>query len=219
VGFFKRFRASPALLVGSLALLIALGGAAFAAVASTLPRNSVGSPQVINHSRKKVDVAPRQAPRGLRGLRGLAGPAGPAGPGGAAGAAGAAGGAGPIGPTNAYSRFLNGPVAFPTSLTTIANLSIGEAGKYVIFAKVYGSYVSGVGTLVVTCRLVAGDDFDESKLPVGVVTTQNALVLNVVHEYASAGSADVQCKISAGSATANFVKISAIKVANLTNSG
>ena len=219
MGFFKRFRASPALLVGAVALLVALGGTAFATIAATLPRNSVGSPQVINQSLKRVDVAPLQAPRGLRGLIGLAGPAGPAGPGGAAGAAGAAGQAGPIGPTNGYSRFLNGPIAFPSSLTTLANLNIGEAGKYVLLAKVYGSYVSGIGTLQVTCRLVAGGDFDESKLPVGTVTTQNTLFLNVVHEYASAGSADVQCKISAGSATANFIKISAVKVANLTNSG
>jgi len=219
VGFFKRFRASPALLVGAVALLVALGGTAFATVAATLPRNSVGSPQVINQSLKRVDVAPLQAPRGLRGLKGLAGPAGPAGPGGGAGAAGAAGAAGPIGPTDDYSRFVNGPITIPTSLTTIANLNVGQAGKYVLFAKVYGSYVSGAGTLAVTCRLVAGGDFDESKLPVGVVTTQNALALNVVHEYSSAGSADVQCKISSGVATANFVKISAIKVANLTNSG
>ena len=71
MGFFKRFRASPALLVGALALLVALGGAAFAAVAPRLPINSVGSVQVINHSLKKVDVAPLQAPRGLRGLRGF----------------------------------------------------------------------------------------------------------------------------------------------------
>jgi hypothetical protein len=219
VGFFKRFRASPALLVGAVALLVALGGTAFATIAATLPRNSVGSPQVINRSLKRVDVAPLQAPRGLRGLRGLAGPAGSAGPGGAAGAAGAAGQAGPIGPTNGYSRFVNGPIAFPTSLTSIANLSIAQAGKYVLLAKVYGSYLTGAGSLKVTCRLVAEGDFDESKLTLGVTTTQNTLFLNVVHEYTAAGSADVQCEMPTGTGTANFVKITAIKVANLTNSG
>lgn len=219
MGFFKRFRASPALLVGSVALLVALGGTAFATVAATLPRNSVGSAQVLNGSLRRVDVAPRQSPRGLRGLRGLGGPTGPAGAGGAAGAAGAAGQAGPIGPTIAYSRFLNGPIAFPTSLTTIANLSIGQAGKYVLLAKVYGNYGSGAGSLAVTCRLVAGGDFDESKLALGVTTTSNTLFLNVVHDYAAAGSADVQCQMPTGTGTANFVKISAIKVANLENSG
>jgi hypothetical protein len=219
VGFFKRFRASPALLVGAVALLVALGGTAFATVAATLPRNSVGSPQVINRSLKRVDVAPLQAPRGLRGLKGLAGPAGPAGAGGAAGAAGAAGQAGPIGPTNAYSRFVNGPIAFPTSLTTIANLSIGQAGKYVLLAKVSGSYGSGAGNLPVTCRLLAEGAFDESKLALGATTTGEALFLNVVHEYAAAGSADIQCAMPTGTGSANNIKITAIKVANLENNG
>lgn len=216
MGFSKRFRASPALLVGSLALLIALGGTAFATVAATLPRNSVGTGQVINGSLRRGDVAPLQSPRGLRGPAGLRGPTGLAGPTGGAGTAGAAGAAGPIGPTDANVRFFNGPIAFPATLTTLANLTIPLAGKYVLFAKVYGVPVTGTGA--VTCRLLAGGDFDQSRLWTNAAGS-STLLLNVVHEFAAAGSADVQCSITGGTATANYIKISAIKVANLTNSG
>jgi hypothetical protein len=225
MGFSRRFRASPALVVATLALVLAAGGTAYAGVSALLPANSVGSAAVINGSLKKVDVHAGQSPRGARGLRGLrglaglVGVAGPAGPAGPAGAAGAAGPAGPIGPTDAYSRFVNGPLAFPATLTTIANLSIPQAGNYVLFAKVFGNYATGAGSLPVTCRLVAGTDFDQSKMTLGVVTTGENVFLNVVHEFTAAGSADVQCAMATGTGTANYVKITAIKTATLTNTG
>ena len=218
MGFTRRFRASPALLVGSLALLIALGGTAFATVAATLPTNSVGSPQVVNSSLRRVDIQPGvRGPRGKRGLVGATGATGDAGPAGPAGAAGAAGAAGPIGPSDAFARFVNGPVAIPAALTTLANLAIPTAGKYVLFAKVYG-VGTAAGTGQVTCRLIAGADFDQSRLWANT-TQPNPLALNVVHEYAAAGSADLQCNYATTAATANYIKMSAIKVANLTNTG
>jgi hypothetical protein len=214
----KRFRASPALVVASLALLVALGGTAFATVAATLPTNSVGSPQVVNASLKRVDIQPGvKGPRGPRGAVGARGPTGNAGPNGAAGPAGTAGAAGPIGPTDAYARFVNGPIVVPASLTTLANLAIPQAGKYVLFAKVYGMPTGD--TTAVTCRLVAGADFDQSKLWVRNTAGPTTLVLNVVHEFTAAGSADVQCNYTGIGATAHYIKMSAIKVANLTNSG
>ena len=100
-------RPSPAMVVASLALLVALGGTSMAA-ATQLARNSVGTPQlkdaavsnpkiknnavnsakVANKSLLRSDFAPGQLP---------AGPTGPQGPAGPAGAAGAAGPAGVIG--------------------------------------------------------------------------------------------------------------------------
>src|SRR5262245_43612890 len=88
-------RPSPALVVASLALLVALGGTSVAAVKALAPANSVGSAQVINKSLLPIDF--KTPPKGPRGLPGKAGPAGPAGPAGAAGAAGPAGPAGPAG--------------------------------------------------------------------------------------------------------------------------
>ena len=75
--------------VAYLALFFALGGTSFAAV-NALPRNSVGSPQIKNHSIQKIDIG-RQTVAALHGARGARGPAGPTGVTGATGATGAAG--------------------------------------------------------------------------------------------------------------------------------
>jgi hypothetical protein len=82
-------RPSPAMIIACLALLVALGGTSVAAVKVLVPRNSVGTFQVIDHSLRAVDF--RTPPKGPVGPRGLAGPAGPAGPTGPAGPAGPAG--------------------------------------------------------------------------------------------------------------------------------
>lgn len=84
--------------VGYVALIFAMGGTSYAA-ATLLPRNSVGTKQVINHSLLKVDFKAGQLPTGARGPRGAQGPAGPAGAQGPAGATGATGPAGPVGQT------------------------------------------------------------------------------------------------------------------------
>ena len=68
-----------------------------------------------------------------------------------------------------------------------------------------------------TCRLVAGTDVDQSQTYVAP-TLPFALSNLVVHEYAAAGSTDFQCSAT-GTQQANFIKIAAIKVGNLTNSG
>ena len=68
-----------------LALFFALGGASFAAADRLLPKNSVGTKQVINHSLLNVDFKrgqlPRgpmgpQSPQGIQGMRGIQGPKG-----------------------------------------------------------------------------------------------------------------------------------------------
>ncbi len=98
-------RPSPAMVVAFIALLAALGTSAYAQL--TIPRNSVGNPQlkrnavtsskVRNGSLLRRDFRRGQLPRGPRGFTGPQGPAGERGP---AGPAGAAGPAGPAGATN-----------------------------------------------------------------------------------------------------------------------
>jgi len=80
-------RPSAATTISVIALFVALGGTGYAA--ATLPRNSVGSAQVIDASLKKRDLAPKTitALKGAAGTPGAAGPAGPAGPSGATGPA------------------------------------------------------------------------------------------------------------------------------------
>jgi hypothetical protein len=204
-------RPSPAMVVACFALLVALGGTGVAATVALAP-NSVGTAQlrsnavvsakVKNGSLLRVDFKSGQLP---------AGKTGPPGPPGQQGQTGAAG---PAGPSDAFARFLNGPVAVPAANTTLANLSIPQAGRYVLWAK---AYFTSTALGVVTCRLVAGTDNDQSQTfvqPNFPFTLSNI----VVHEFAAAGSADFQCAAT-GTQQANFIKIAAIKVANLANSG
>jgi hypothetical protein len=91
--------------VAYAALAVALGGTSYAAV--SLPRNSVGTPQlkanavvsskVKNGSLLRADFKAGQIPAGATGPAGPTGPAGAAGPAGSAGATGATGATGPAG--------------------------------------------------------------------------------------------------------------------------
>ena len=64
----NRYRPSPALVVASIALLVALGGTGFAAVTLAAP-NSVGTRAVINGSLLKQDFKAGQSPPGRPELR------------------------------------------------------------------------------------------------------------------------------------------------------
>jgi hypothetical protein len=86
--------------IALLALFFALGGTAFAAGGKLLPKNSVGSAQVVNGSLQKADLSGKavKALKGNRGLKGAQGTPGAAGPQGPAGPAGPQGIQGPPGP-------------------------------------------------------------------------------------------------------------------------
>jgi Collagen triple helix repeat (20 copies) len=112
------------MIISLIALFAALGGTSYAAVTKLLPRNSVGSAQVVNGSLQTADLSARarsalRGARGARGAQGLAGPAGPSGSQGpkgdtgAAGAAGAVGATGPKGDTGAVPTPA-APILVPT---------------------------------------------------------------------------------------------------------
>ena len=65
MSLIKRFTPSPAMVIGCLALLLTLGGTGYAA-SKALPRNSVGSIQVKDHSLLARDFKAGQLPRGRR---------------------------------------------------------------------------------------------------------------------------------------------------------
>ncbi|MDX6413972.1 MAG: hypothetical protein QOH23_1382 [Gaiellaceae bacterium] len=75
----KSLRPSPAMVIACVALLLVLGGTGYAA-SQALPRNSVTSVQVKDHSLLARDFKAGQLPRGAAGPPGPAGPQGPAGP-------------------------------------------------------------------------------------------------------------------------------------------
>jgi hypothetical protein len=127
------------LVVSVVALFVALGGTSYAAL--KIPKNSVGSPQVINGSLQKADLAnatvtalkgkagPQgpQGPQGSNGSQGASGAAGPAGSTGPAGPVGATGSGGPAGATGAVGA--TGP---PGTNATINGVAAGGdlAGTY-----------------------------------------------------------------------------------------
>ena len=207
-----RFKPSPAMAVASIALLVALGGTSWAAVtlaprsvnSAALQTGAVNSRVIQNGQVKASDLGAGVIRRGPAGAQGAPGPSGPTGP---------------AGPSDAFSRFLNGPIAVPDSPTTLTSLSIPSAGKYVAWAKAFGanSGVGGQGTWA--CQLAAGTDTDVSQTYLAAGQNFN-LSTTVVHEFTAAGTIDFKCMFTgSGTTTANQIKITAIKVNNLTNSG
>jgi len=85
-----RHRLNPATVIACLALAVALSGTSYAAVGKLLPKNSVGTRQVVNGSLQTVDLS-RKARAALKGARGPQGPQGVPGERGATGAQGAQG--------------------------------------------------------------------------------------------------------------------------------
>jgi hypothetical protein len=127
--WFRRFRPSPAMVIACFALLIVLGGTSYAAV-QALPRNSVTSVQVKDHSLLARDFQAGQIPRGA------AGPAGPAGPAGSSGAGARWALVRPDGGIAAQSGGIT-LAAHPTSGNYILNFGSAVTGKPVLTSGAY----------------------------------------------------------------------------------
>jgi hypothetical protein len=141
----RRLVPTPSMAIACCALLIVLGGTGYAAV-QALPRNSVTTVQVKDHSLLARDFKAGQIPRGQQGVPGPAGPQGPAGPTGPAGAAGA-------GARWALVRPDGGIAAQSGGITLAAHPS---SGNYFL------SFPSAVnGHLILAAGAYAGDSSDQ----------------------------------------------------------
>jgi hypothetical protein len=203
---FIRHRPSPAMVIACTALLIALTGTSIAAVEATVPKNSVGSAQLKSNAVVAAKIASNAVTSAKIASNAVTSAKVANG---TLTSSDFASGVLPA-PVNGLIRFLNGPIAIPIASTNLTTLSVPDAGNYVLSAK---AYVAGAVDNTATCRLTAGGDFDESQAKPG-----NTLSLIVGHNFTASGTADFACSGGLG-ITANFIKISAIKVANLTNSG
>jgi hypothetical protein len=96
----RKLRPTPAGVIACLALAIALGGTAFAAT-TLVPKNSVGSAQVINGSLRTLDLS-KATRSALRGRPGPVGARGAQGVQGIQGLKGEKGEKGDTGPSNVY---------------------------------------------------------------------------------------------------------------------
>src|SRR5215470_6123108 len=124
-----RRRPRPATAMACLALALALGGTSYAAVSRLMPRNSVGSAQVINGSLQKADLSRTAiaALHGARGPQGIRGPSGPPGAQGAKGDPGAPGAQGALGPQGLPGLAVLRPGPSADTLTTLD--SGGDVGQ------------------------------------------------------------------------------------------
>jgi hypothetical protein len=129
-------RPSPAMVVAFIALLLALGSGAYAQL--TIPRNSVGTPQlkrnavtsakVRNGSLLRRDFRAGQLPQGPRGPAGPAGPRGLTGERGPVGERGPAGPAGAAGATNVTVHTATGTMGSATALCPAGQRATGGGG-------------------------------------------------------------------------------------------
>jgi Collagen triple helix repeat (20 copies) len=120
-----------------LALFIVLGGGSAYAAATLVPRNSVGSKQVINGSLQTLDLSKKartalKGNRGLRGPQGAQGARGVTGPQGIQGARGPTGSRGPAGSAVAYAYVNAAGVLDPARSSNIvaANVTKSLTGFY-----------------------------------------------------------------------------------------
>lgn len=114
--------------IALLALFFTLGGTAFAAGNALLPKNSVGSAQVINGSLQTKDLSgkARTALKGNRGPQGPAGAAGAQGPKGATGAQGVQGVQGAAGATNVIVKRVDVSLPAGSSANAVAVCPAGS---------------------------------------------------------------------------------------------
>jgi hypothetical protein len=185
-----RFRShvTYANVIATLALFLALGGGAYAAIrlpknsvtAKQIKNNAISSPKVKDRSLLAKDFKPGQLPAGA------AGPQGPQGP---------HGDVGQTGPSNAYSTAL-GSTSSLGSGKTVGTLAV-PAGAYVISAVVNTAALSsGDYTYSVQCTLTAGGSSDSSRVvhsALGGNDGKDAVPVTLVQTLAAPGSIVVSC--------------------------
>jgi len=129
------------MVVASLALLIALGGTGYAA-SQALPRNSVTTVQVKDHSLLARDFKAGQIPRGPAGPAGAQGPAGPQGAAGPAGSAGSAAGKWALVRADGGIAAQSGGItlaAKPSAGTYILSIGSTVTGKAILSSAAYAA--------------------------------------------------------------------------------
>ena len=218
-------------MISCIALAVALGGTSYAAV--TLPRSSVGTVQlqknaVISSKIKdgsllESDFKPGQlpaAPGGPAGPPGAAGPAGPKGDKGDKGDKGSKGDKGDKGSPGVVSAYSTavGTIFQPLtgSPAVIASLSL-PAGKYALFGRVTIAWQPGSSTFVAQCRLDGESDIDRAQV-VGAAGENAVVALSVLHEFKTAGKAELRCSDSSlAEARWSMARITAIQANTLVN--
>jgi hypothetical protein len=223
-------RPSPAMVVACIALAVALGGTSYAATklpagsvgTKQLKKNAVTSPKVKNNAITGADVLESslaQVPSAATATN--ATNATNATHATSADHATTASSATTAGTANAaFSTFHDDFIVLPDGLGTIATLAIPAAGKYVTAAKMTAFNISGTASPDDFCRLTAGTDIDGDFFDVdgSSVDDGEIVALQIVHQFAAPGQVVLACTdAGVGSVEALFTRITAVQVAQLTN--
>jgi hypothetical protein len=195
---FLRRHLTYANVAATLALFLALGGAAYAA--TQLPRNSVGTAQLRREAVTAGKIA-RQTRNQLRGNRGPAGPQGPQGKQGAKGpkgATGARGAQGVRGDKGERGEPGTGPAfeVFTAAPKSTSGQILGQtlgAGAYVITADVTATNnTAETESIPIECTLAAGTESAARAVSLAKGDAGTVSV-SITHTFASAGAATLTC--------------------------
>jgi hypothetical protein len=244
MGRSLRHRPSPAMVVACLALAVALTGTSYAAI--RLPANSVGTKQLKKNAVTSAKVKNNAITGGDVNEASLGQVPAAAGAKSAANAshatnadhatsadsatnanhAGSADSATSAGTANAaFSTYHDALIVLPDSLGAIATLDIPTAGNYVVSAKLDALNTLATASDVDECVLGAGAPdtaFDTTVFDVdgALADDDEVVVLQGVRQFAAGGKVVLLCTdLGLGSVDARNVKITAVQVAHLTNTG
>ncbi len=195
-----------AAVASTLALVVALSGASYAAVVVTgsqIKDNTVTSKDIKDKTIKSKDISADAKDA----LKGNTGPAG---------ATGATGATGPVGPSNAFSVF-NDPVTLLTTTSkTVLTLSV-PAGSYTASAKAIVFHTAGAGTTA-TCILAGGGQFDYALVtPYDSASSYAMLNNEIVFTTATTSNVTLSCYSNGGTNYVTWKKMTAIKVGAVSN--
>jgi hypothetical protein len=194
------------MVIATLALIVAMSGAAYAALgknsigASQIKANAVRSAEVKNGSLRSGDFADDQLP------------AGPQGPQGA------------TGPSDAFHSFDNGVIEAPAGFGyfKVGSLPLGP-GRYVILAKasIENDNPADLG-VVITCRLTTGAVEDRSSVGLqdsDLLNDFGDVALQLAVSLSANTTVNLECTNGGGAAGDTDVdhrRITAIRVASLS---
>jgi hypothetical protein len=214
--FIRNRRPSGAMMVGLIALVMAMSGSAVAASLITSKQIKDGTIQTRDLSKKAIRALAKSttATPGPQGPVGPAGPAGSAGPKGDAGATGGTGAKGDPGGRGPSDGFFKSDLNFGENRHSSMDL---PAGKYLIEVKASGFNVNASEAVDGKCQLLAhdgtGDGTDFTFVTIGAGGEQSATLLSAA-SYATGGTPTLDC--SGANLTWGRIRWNAVQVATLT---
>jgi len=217
-----RRRLSYANVTATLALFFAISGGAMAANHYLITSTKQINPKVLKKLTGKIGATGATGATGAAGKEGAPGKEGSTGK---EGLTGKEGKEGPIGPSNAYGfSEENGPTLKTSGLQTVATLSSLPAGSYSIVATFDAFNFDSSAVVDLDCQLMAGTDTGQEHFLVQKNGGENAddetATLQVLHTYtASSNDATVACNAFGVEVHFEDIKITAIQVGSITNTG